>query len=185
MKENCLEKNKIFRLVCRIVTTLACVLMMVFIFCNSLQTGEESSTQSSAVVDTVQKVVAVFAPESPIATATGKAYEKLHSAVRIVAHFLEFAVFGALCCWCWYSYTDKKIFLLAPTGAIVLVPVIDECLQTLTAGRAAEWLDIAVDISGGIVGGFCALCTLTIGILIYHKYKAKKADGAAAQSVAK
>ena len=183
MKEKCLDKKKIVCWICRIVTTLACTLMIAFIFSNSLQSGEESSAQSSTVVDTVQKVVAVFAPESPIVTATGEAYDKLHAAVRTVAHFLEFAVLGALCCWCWYSYTDKKIFLLAPAGAIVAVPVIDECLQTLTAGRAAEWIDVAVDISGGIVGGFCALCTLTIGILIYHKYKAKKAGGAAAQSV--
>lgn len=183
MKEKCLDKKKIFRWICRIVTTLACALMITFIFSNSLQTGEESSAQSSTVVDAVQKVVAVFAPESPIVTATGEAYNKLHAAVRTVAHFLEFAVLGALSCWCWYSYTDKKLFLLAPAGAIVAVPVIDECLQTLTAGRAAEWLDVAVDISGGVVGAFCALCVLTLGIFIYRKYQAKKADGASAQSV--
>ena len=179
-----MEKKDIIRLIFRIVTTLACVLMMGFIFFNSLQTAEKSSAQSSAVVDTVQKVVAVIAPNSPIATATGEAYDKLHAGIRTLAHFSEFALLGALCFWCWFSYTDKMIFLLVPAGAVILTPLIDELLQTFSSGRAAGWFDVAVDISGGVVGAFFALCTLTAGIAIYKKQiKKKKTDGATAQSV--
>ena len=177
MEKVCMDKNKIIRLIFRIVTTAACVFMLAFIFSNSLQTAEESSAQSHTVVDTVQKVATVIAPESPIATATGEAYDKLHSVIRILAHFLEFTVLGALCCWCWYSYTDKKIFLLAPAGMIIATPMIDELLQTFSSGRASEFFDVCVDVAGGLLGGFFALCTLTIGICIYRKYQQKHKSG--------
>lgn len=173
------EKSNKIRLFWRIVTTVACVLMLIFIFSNSLQPAEKSSAQSSAVVDTIQDVASVVAPNSPIATATGPAYDKLHSGVRVLAHFLEFTLLGALFVWCWYSYTDKKIWLIAPAVGIVLTPMIDELLQTLSSGRAAEWLDVAVDATGGACGGLFALCTLTIGIYIYRKRKEKAKNAVA------
>ena len=166
------KTNKI-RLFWRIVTTLACALMLVFIFSNSLRTAEQSSAQSSAVVDTIQDVASVVAPNSPIANATGEAYDRLHASVRVLAHFCEFMLLGALFVWCWYSYTDKKIWLIAPAAGAILTPLIDELLQTLTSGRAAEWLDVAVDATGGLCGGFFALCMLTLGIYIYRKHKQK------------
>ena len=158
----------------RIATTLACALMLVFIFSNSLQPAETSSQQSSVVVDTIQDVVSAVAPESPIATATGEDYDKLHADVRTIAHFLEFALLGSLFFWCWFTYTNKKITLFIPTVAVVVTPMIDELLQTLSSGRAAEWLDVGVDTLGGFCGGVFALCTLTLGIFIFRKHKEKK-----------
>ena len=177
MSEKVREKTDKIRLFWRIVTTVACVLMLVFIFSNSLQTGEDSTAQSSAVVDTIQDVASVVAPESSIATATGEDYDKLHADVRVLAHFSEFMLLGALFVWCWYSYTDKKIWLIAPAAGVVLTPMIDELLQTLSSGRAAEWMDVAVDTLGGFVGGIFAICTLIAGIYMYrkHQQKAKKA----------
>ena len=170
LKRGKLSKARLFW---RIVTTLACVFTLAFIFSNSLKTAEASSSQSSRVVDTVQKVVAVFAPESPIATATGEAYDKLHADIRTLAHFLQFALLGALYCWCWFTYTDEKGYVVIPATAIVITPMFDELLQALSYGRAAEWLDVGVDVAGGIVGGLFALCTLTIGVCIYRKRKQK------------
>ena len=166
-------KTDKIRIFWRVVTTLACALMLIFIFSNSLRTAEASSAQSSAVVDTIQDVASVVAPESSIATATGEAYDKLHADVRTLAHFLEFMLLGALFFWCWYSYTDKKIWLLAPAAGAILTPMLDELLQTLSSGRAAEWFDVAVDVFGGVCGGVFALCTLTLGIHIYRKHKQK------------
>ena len=173
MSESMKEKTNKIRLFWRIVTTIACALMLVFIFSNSLLSAEKSSAQSSAVVDTIQDVASVVAPNSPIANATGDAYNKLHARVRVLAHFSEFMLLGALFVWCWYSYTDKKIWLIASAAGVVLTPLIDELLQTFTSGRAAEWLDIAVDTTGGLCGGLFALCTLTLGIFIYRKHKQK------------
>lgn len=181
MKENRKAKLNKMRIFWRVFTTIACALMLVFIFSNSLKTGEESSAQSSTVVDTIQEVVSVIAPNSPIATATGEDYDKLHADVRTLAHFSEFMLLGALFVWCWYSYTDKKLWLLAPAGGAVITPIFDELLQMLSSGRAAEWLDVAVDIFGGVCGGFVALCTLTLGIHIYRKHKEKQSGAAVAQ----
>lgn len=167
------EKMNKIRIFWRVVTTLACVLMLIFIFSNSLKTGEASSAQSSAVVDTIQDVASVVAPESSIATATGEDYDRLHADVRKLAHFSEFMLLGALFMWCWYSYTDKKVWLTVPTAGVVLVPLIDEFLQIFTSGRGAEWMDVMLDAFGGLCGGFLALCTLTLGIYIYRKRKAE------------
>ena len=167
------EKMNKIRIFWRVVTTLACVLMLIFIFSNSLKTGEASSAQSSAVVDTIQDVASVVAPESSIATATGEDYDRLHADVRKLAHFSEFMLLGALFMWCWYSYTDKKVWLTVPTAGVVLVPLIDEFLQIFTSGRGAEWMDVMLDVFGGLCGGFLALCTLTLGIYIYRKRKAE------------
>ncbi|MBQ7912508.1 MAG: VanZ family protein [Clostridia bacterium] len=173
MQNEMKKKTDKIRIFWRVFTTLACALMLIFIFSNSLRTAEESSVQSSAVVDTIQDVVSVIAPESPIATATGEAYDKLHADVRMLAHFSEFMLLGALFFFCWYSYTDKKIWLIAPAVGTILTPMIDEFLQILSSGRAAEWLDVAVDTVGGLCGGCVALCALTLGIHIYRKRKQK------------
>ena len=158
----------------RIVTTLACVLTLAFIFSKSLKPAEASSAQSSTVVDTVQQVVSAVAPESPIATATGEAYDKLHADIRTIAHFLQFALLGALLCWCWFTYNQEKPYVVIPATAIIITPMLDELLQTLSSGRAAEWLDVGVDVFGGVCGGFFALCTITIGVYIYRKKRAQK-----------
>ena len=173
MQNEMKTKTDKIRIFWRVVTTLACALMLLFIFSNSLKTAEASSAQSSVVVDTIQDVASVIAPQSPIATATGEAYDKLHADVRTLAHFSEFMLLGALFFWCWYSYTDKKIWLLAPAAGAIFTPMIDELLQMLSSGRAAEWFDVAVDVSGGLCGGIFALCTLTLGIHIYRKRKQK------------
>ena len=150
----------------RISLTLACLATFAWIFSNSLQTGEQSSSQSSSVVDTVQRVAAVFAPNSFIATATGEAYERLHEQVRIVAHFCEFALLGALLVWCYRAYTDDKAFAFLPVALVLLTPIVDECLQMATVGRSAEIFDVFVDSLGGICGCIVAGITLMIGFWI-------------------
>ena len=179
------EKLHKIRVFWRIVTTIACALMLVFIFSNSLKTAEVSSTQSSKVVDTVQEVVSAINPESPIATATGEDYDRLHAAIREMAHFFEFALLGALFCLCWFSYTSEKGYVIIPATAIVITPMIDELLQTLSSGRAAEWFDVFVDVSGGFCGGFLALCAITIGVHIYRKRAEKRANSAKVNSATK
>ena len=147
--------------------------MLAFIFSNSLKTGGESSAQSSVVVAMVQDMAAVLAPWSGIAEATGEEYERLHATVRTLAHFSEFALFGALLCWCTLSYTRKKPYQLLPFVGICVVPLVDESIQLFTAGRGAEWTDVLVDIAGGICGMAFALACFALGAYIYYKKKRK------------
>ena len=168
-KEN--TKTKYFLWGLRGFLTLACLLLIAFIFTNSLQEGEQSAEKSSEVVKAVQKVAAFFDPNSVIATATGEAYDRLHAAVRNWAHFAEFALLGGLLCWCCFSYTFKKIFQIIPPCAVALVAVTDEILQLFTSGRAFQVFDILLDCGGGIVGIGFAILTVWLGVLAYKKKK--------------
>lgn len=153
----------------RILLTLACLGFLAWIFSNSLQSGAESSLQSNKVMKIVQSVAAFVAPNSYIATATGEDYELIHAVVRTLAHFSEFAVLGVLvgCCYC--SYTNKKLFVFLPFSFLVCVPLIDEFLQTLTEGRAAEISDILVDMAGACTGLILSLCVIWLIQRLYRK----------------
>ncbi len=166
-------KITIKRLLLRLFLTIACAFTLCFIFSNSLKTGEESAAQSSAAVDTLQTVVGWFAPNSPIATATGEAYERLHEIVRLIAHAAEFALFGALLIWCYFSYSGKIEYVIAPVCAVILVPFWDEYLQALTATRASELTDVMVDLCGGIGGALFAIATVALGLWIIKKRRKK------------
>lgn len=167
MKEKTAKKYA--RLVLRIVLTVACLVMLGFIFSNSLKTAEQSTAQSSTVVDTVQKVAQAVAPESKIANATGDAYDRLHEQVRSWAHFLEFLALGALFGWCYFSYTLQKRYLYVSACAVVVVPVIDELLQLFSDGRGVSFADVLVDVCGGLVGIGVAVATVLLGVCIYRK----------------
>ncbi len=146
----------------RILLTLLSVGVLGFIFSNSLRTGEESSAQSGKVMELVQSVALLVAPNSQVATATGEAYERLHALVRVAAHFSEFALLGAVMVWCFYSYTGKKRHFFIPIIGAAIAAVADECLQLFTYGRGAEIADVLVDIGGGLAGVIFALCILTV-----------------------
>lgn len=158
----------------RITLILASAAMIAFIFSNSLKTAEQSTRQSSDVVDLVQKVAAVIAPDSPIANATGEAYDVLQSVIRSMAHFLEFCLLGALFSWTCFSYTFRKIWQISPAAGVVVVAIADESLQLIPTARAFEFTDILVDVGGGVCGvGFAILC-VWIGFCIYRNGKNKK-----------
>jgi VanZ family protein len=170
--ETNLRQNKT-RTVLKIFLPLACLLWLAFIFSNSLKSGEASAAQSSTVVNSIQSVAQVVAPDSWVANATGEDYEKLHGGVRITAHFLQFAVLGALLCWCYFAYTPRIAYIYLPISAVLLVPFIDECLQGFVAARAGELADILTDLTGGILGFLMAAFSVLIGVIIY-KVKRKK-----------
>jgi VanZ family protein len=148
------------RWILRIVLTAVCAFAVGFILYNSLQPAVQSAQQSGRVVALIQRAVAVVAPNSSIANATGDAYQRLHEAVRTLAHFSEYALLGALAAWCYRSYTSKKLWLGVTSGGVVLMAVLDECVQTFSAGRGAQFLDVTLDILGGGVGVAFALLTV-------------------------
>ena len=172
------EKKQIKRwkvCLCAILTLLS-VSLIAWIFSNSLQTAEESSAQSGSVVDKIQALFKRIAPNSFIATAVGEDYHTLHKIIRILAHFCEFALLGALLVWSWRAYTDRGIWLLIPLALILLVPVVDELLQSFTGGRAMQFVDILVDVAGGVCGGAFAWFTIFIGKKISKRKGAKNGE---------
>jgi VanZ family protein len=47
----------------------------------------------------------------------------------------------------------------AAAGAALLVGLLDEWLQSSTAGRTADWLDLAADVAGAWLGGWVLIRT--------------------------
>lgn len=168
------KKQTIWLWALRIFLTLACVAAIAFIFSNSLKEAQESAAQSSRVVKVVQEVASVIAPDSQIANATGEEYDILHAWVRGLAHVSQFALLGALMIWCYFSYTNEKLFLSVPLCLLALFPVADEFLQTFVGGRGSTALDMALDTAGGAIGVLFALLTLFIGSLIVSPKKKKE-----------
>lgn len=160
----------------RLVLTAACTAMLAFIFSNSLKTGEQSVQQSSTMVEVVQNVAAVVAPNSAIATATGEMYERLHTWVRVFAHFAEFALFGALLLWCIASYTWKKEWLWLSLIGVFCIPMVDETLQYFVADRGAEFYDVCIDLAGGVCGILFAAAVLLILVCMLEKKQRKRAS---------
>lgn len=157
--------RKKWRAALRVLLPIVCVALLAFIFGNSLKTGEQSSKQSSTVVNAVQTVAGWIAPDSALATATGAAYDHLHAWVRVIAHFLEFGALGAAMTWCCLSYSLKKRYLIFPFLLILVVPAIDESIQTFTHERAAEFADIGVNTLGGVCGGLFAF--IVTGLILF------------------
>lgn len=162
--------------VLRIFLTLACVATLVFILSNSLKEAQESAAQSSAVVEIVQEVASVIAPESAIANATGEAYDVLHAWVRVIAHLSQFALLGALMIWCYFSYTSEKLFLSVPLCLLLIIPVADEFIQSFVGGRASTVGDMLFDTAGGLLGVIFAALTLLIGRALVFANEKKKEE---------
>ena len=155
-------KEKRTRAVWKIVLTLIYALYAAWIFSNSLKTADASTEQSGSVVDVVQSVFATIFPNGWVANAQGEDLARFHAIVRGVAHFLEFALLGALSIWACRAYTKEKKWYLVPFLVSLIVAVVDECLQLFADGRAFEWTDILIDFGGVITGVAFAFLTLII-----------------------
>ena len=119
---------------------------LVFIFSNSLQTGEQSSQTSSGVVDMAQSIFKILAPNSKIATATGEDYLRLHEHIRVLAHFAEFALQGFLLYGCFDRKVKNRIVYVLLLG--LATACADEFLQLFADGRAGQIRDVFIDFSG-------------------------------------
>ena len=159
------------RICLRVVLTLACIGVLLFIFSNSWAPASVSASSSSKVTDTVQSVFKFLAPNSFIATAVGEDYKKLMAWIRNFAHFAEFALMGALFVWCYFSYSSRWKGLYIPLIGIVCVPFIDEFIQLFASGRAWELMDVVVDTLGGFTG---ALFAVGVVAFIIWRIKARK-----------
>lgn len=169
-----MQKTSVKRVLLRIFLTLACVGALTFIFYNSAQTASQSASTSNAVTDAVQRFVGFFAPNSWVATATGKDYQVLTEYIRTFAHFAEFGVLGALLVWCYFSYTSNGWGVIIPFGFIFYVPIVDETIQTFTDGRAGELKDVLIDTAGGVCGALVAIAITLIIFAIIKKRKREK-----------
>ena len=169
-----MKKKSIAIWILRALLTAAIVLFVVWIFSNSLQVATDSAAQSQSITEIIQDFFKRIAPNSFIATATGEDFDLLEDIIRVLAHFAEFALLGALCFWTYRAYTEKKKWAFAPFVFSLLVAVVDEILQYFTPGRAFEFLDIGIDFGGACAGCLFALLTAWLGAKIVKRGQNKR-----------
>lgn len=88
--------------------------------------------------------------------------------IRKVAHFAEFGLLGVL--WTAFAYTRKTrlgLWLLIP-GAVTAV--VDELLQLISEGRAAQAVDVLLDTAGYITGWLCVL----MAVILWRFFRRQK-----------
>ncbi len=162
--------NTKLKLFLNVLLTLCTIAVAAFIISNSIETGAQSADKSQTVTDAVQNVT------KPIIGEANTDKYITHEFVRKLAHFCEFGLFGVMLCATYLSYTNKKIFFAIPCALCVTLPIIDECVQLFSAGRAFEIADIFLDLFGATCGLFGLL--ILFMIICYFIRKKHSTDAA-------
>lgn len=131
------------RRVAAVLLTLLLLALIAFIWENSARSMDESGERSTYVAEML--------PETEAEAGGVMAF--LVSHIRKVAHFLEYALLGALGIGLLIAlgrvnvHTALHILLL-----VLLVAVIDEAIQIYSPGRTSNVMDVLLDFAGGIGG---------------------------------
>ena len=114
------------------------IVLLIFIFSNSLLSADVSSAQSGFFVSIVLSILDWFHINIDMDT--------LSLIIRKIAHFLEFFALGFSIAKGW----GMKFFI--HLSIILLIASLDESIQLFSNGRAFSVIDIGIDTCGGITG---------------------------------
>ena len=138
------------------------LLIIGFIFYNSLQNGPDSNAASGRVMQLLKPILDPWdrVPE-----------DVFHRSVRKLAHFTEFCALGlslsALAgCLVW-----KKPVMTwcAPALLALLVALTDELIQRFT-GRTSSLKDVAIDFAGALTG----IVLVTVIRALYRRHRNRR-----------
>ncbi len=144
----------------KLIYLVITILIIVFIFYNSMQNGEHSSNTSTAVLMFVNNLINMI----------GLSFELSGHFIRKLAHFIEFFTLGIFLMLTFEAFTNKVFGILwGPMFFSTFIPVIDEFIQIYSPGRTSSVKDVLLDFSGAIVG----ILLVCISINIKNRYKQK------------
>lgn len=127
----------------RTVYLLCTILIVMFIFYNSIKNGEESSKASMSVLNIINGII----------NKIGINFTLDGYFIRKLAHFIEFFLFGVFIMLTFISFTNKVFGVLGfPMFFAIFIPVIDEYIQLFSEGRASSVKDVLLDFCGSISG---------------------------------
>ena len=132
-----MNKKRLFSVIFALLTAA----ITIFIFFNSLQSGEDSVSQSNAVAEIAERILRAFGitPEERTLTVV----------IRKLAHFSEYFMLGASSLGFIITMFSKRCFAVFSPIYCLTVAVFDEfIMQAMTAGRAPLWTDVLIDFSG-------------------------------------
>lgn len=129
------------------------ILILAFIWGNSLLPGSDSGILS----DTIKALLQKFFPFLFSGDGSGGGW------VRKVAHFSEFTLLSICLCWLFAMFRGRLAELILPVLLSgILTACIDEFIQLFVPGRNSSFIDVGIDSTGVIVG----IALFTIGFLI-------------------
>lgn len=129
------------RWIWRALSTALTVLLVVFIFSNSLANGSQSSSLSGRVTALINGVLSSLGLP-----------QLTEHLVRKLGHFAEFALLGLSATWCLRTYTAQYLrHMSLPLLFGLLTAGSDETLQLFSPGRSSSVVDVWIDF-----GGVCA-----------------------------
>lgn len=134
------------------------------IFMSSLETGKESSEDSTEVTTVIVDEVKKITDDQ-----VQLDFDTTHFYVRkIIGHFGSFMLCSVLGLLCFYFFTlkNKKAVIISISIGLI-VAVVSELLQLLSEGRSCEIRDMLIDYGGYLFGTIFTL--LIICLIKKHK----------------
>ena len=101
-----------------------------------MQTGSQSSGFSLEIASFISNTLSFIGINTEA--------EMIHAFIRMCGHVFQYSIFGYLTCWM-ISIFDLKWYNMFRT---LYIMIIDEGIQYITPGRAAEFIDIVLDSLG-------------------------------------
>ena len=114
------------------------LLILAFIWGNSLMPGAESSDMSGRVVHLLERI---FGPVTN--------FDKVNFYVRKLAHMTEYALLAFCLSWFWYLWQKpgKETFSL-PLLCGLTTACVDETIQLFSQERGSSLKDVWIDMAG-------------------------------------
>lgn len=127
----------------RIIPLLLIAATLCFIWSNSMKDAEASTEQSNQVKVYIEEHYDV--EKEPV--------KLIYNNLRKTAHFGEFALLGAeLSLYVFLNHRRRWPTLGLSLVFAALCAMLDEFLQTFSAGRAPAWTDVGIDTLGALDG---------------------------------
>ncbi|MBQ2581582.1 MAG: VanZ family protein [Ruminococcus sp.] len=138
----------------------------IVIFWFSSNVAEDSSEQSSVIVDHIKEDVFPELGQMQTPQDQKTVDDTLSHIVRKAAHFSVYTLLG-ICAFAAFWFIRKKTFrCLAAWGSAALYAVSDEVHQHFVPGRSCEFKDVMIDSFGALIGvGLCLAAVIIIASL--------------------
>ena len=151
--------------ICIVLFVITSLLIVGFIFSNSLENPDQSNGKSS---DITEKILAIIDPHGKIDK------QEFHIFVRKAAHITEFAMLGVSVgiTFMFVFFRTKRAFVSLPVLLCLFVGTIDEYIQSFT-GRTSKIYDVFFDIFGASIGLLLVALATTVFIKLIANKKRK------------
>lgn len=142
----------------KIVYLIVTILVVMFIFYNSIQNGESSSNASTTVLNFINNII----------NSIGLNFKLEGYFIRKLAHFVEFFTLGVFLMLTFEAFTNKIFSIIGfPMFLAIFIPVIDEYIQIYSDGRTSSVKDVLLDFFGAMIG----IIIVSLCFVLNKKYK--------------